>query len=378
MSRPIVIAAIIVVVATGWIVSGQFGENSQNQQPRQAAEAKAEAAAPAVRVRVQTAERRITEIVLFGRTEADRSVEVRAETAGRIAAVEVRKGANVAQGNVIARIVPEDRPARLAETKAQVEKARVAYEASRQLEDRAFRSRTQLAADNAALESAQAALASMQMDIANTVIRAPFAGSVQQLPVDVGDYLEVGDAVAMVIDLDPIIVVGQLVEGDIGNIKTGDTAQVRIGGGIEMIGSVRFVARTAEAATRTFTVEVAVANADGALSEGLTAELRLPTNEVMAHRVSPAVLTLSDEGAIGVKVVDADNEVEFIPVAIVADTPEGIWLAGLPETITLITVGQEFVGAGEKVRPVFESNLEPNTVPQAPRGPVPIAERGVL
>ena len=156
----------------------------------------------------------------------------------------------------------------------------------------------------------------------------------------------------------------------------GDSAQVRIGNGVEMVGRVRFVSRAAEATTRTFTVEVEVPNPNDILSVGLTAELRIPANKVMAHRVSPAVLTLSGEGAIGVKIVDANNEVEFIPVTIVADTTEGIWLVGLPEMITLITVGQEFVVVGEAVRPVFDLNLDPNTVQQQPRGLLPIAERG--
>lgn len=376
MTRPIVIAAVIVILAMGWIASGQFGESPLKSNLQQVALAKPKAAAPAVRVRVQTAESRITEIILFGHTSADRTVEVRAETAGRVAAVDVQKGENVTKGNILARIVQGDRPARLAETTAWVEKAWVSYEASRKLEDRAFRSRTQLAADNAELESAQAALASIEIDIANTEIRAPFAGSVQRMLVEVGDYLKAGDAVATVIDLDPIIVVGQLVEGDVGSIQMGDSAQVRIGSGVEMVGRVRFVSRAAEATTRTFTVEVEVPNPNDILSVGLTAELRIPANKVMAHRVSPAVLTLSGKGAIGVKIVDANNEVEFIPVTIVADTTEGIWLIGLPEMITLITVGQEFVVVGEEVRPVFDLNLEPNTVQQQPRGLLPIAERG--
>jgi multidrug efflux system membrane fusion protein len=376
MTRPIVIAAVIVILAMGWIASGQFGESPLKSNLQQVALEKPKAAAPAVRVRVQTAESRITEIVLFGHTSADRTVEVRAETAGRVAAVDVQKGENVTKGNILARIVQGDRPARLAETTAWVEKAWVSYEASRKLEDRAFRSRTQLAADNAELESAQAALASIEIDIANTEIRAPFAGSVQRLLVEVGDYLKAGDAVATVIDLDPIIVVGQLVEGDVRSIQMGDSAQVRIGNGVEMVGRVRFVSRAAEATTRTFTVEVEVPNPNDILSVGLTAELRIPANKVMAHRVSPAVLTLSGEGAIGVKIVDANNEVEFIPVTIVADTTEGIWLVGLPEMITLITVGQEFVVVGEEVRPVFDLNLDPNTVQQQPRGLLPIAERG--
>ncbi len=84
----------------------------------------------------------------------------------------------------------------------------------------------------------------------------------------------------------------------------------------------------------------------------MTAELRLPAAERPAHRLSPAALTLSDAGAVGVKTVDADGRVRFREVEILADEPQGVWVAGLPETVTLITVGQEFVTEGQRVRPV--------------------------
>ena len=57
---------------------------------------------------------------------------------------------------------------------------------------------------------------------------------------------------------------------------------------------------------------------------------------------------------VGVKTVDADRMVVFHPVHMIADTPEGIWLGGLPDEVTVIIVGQEYVRAGQRVRPVPE------------------------
>src|SRR3546814_20669342 len=84
----------------------------------------------------------------------------------------------------------------------------------------------------------------------------------------------------------------------------------------------------------------------------MTAEIALPLSATQAHRVSPAVLTLSDKGEIGVKAVDADNRVVFHPVKIVDTDGEGTWVTGLPEQVTLITVGTEYVGPGDSVRGV--------------------------
>jgi hypothetical protein len=98
-----------------------------------------------------------------------------------------------------------------------------------------------------------------------------------------------------------------------------------------------------------------VPNADKRIIQGLSTELRLPVADLPAHLVSPAILTLADNGDIGVKTLNAENIVEFHPVTIVADGPDGIWLAGLPEKVTFITVGQEFVQPGQKVQPVPET-----------------------
>jgi len=120
--------------------------------------------------------------------------------------------------------------------------------------------------------------------------------------------------------------------------------------GRTLSGELRYISRAGQSDTRTFRVEVWIANPDGLVPEGLTTELRLPTGRTRAHRGSPAILTLDDNGVIGVKAVDAEHRVVFHPVRILGDTPDGIWLGNLPETLTLITVGQEFVRVGQQVR----------------------------
>ena len=353
MKRSYVIAAGIAMAVTGWILSGQVGGR---QAPDTAPAAAAEPAAklPQVRVRRLVAEERIGELVLFGRTEADRMVRVKAETAATVAKLAVTKGGRVAKGDVIARLAMDDRRARLAEAEATVDQYRIAHEAALDLSKKAFRSRVSLAQAKAELEAAKAALERIRLDIEHTVIRAPFDGVVDDLPVEVGDYVKVAETVATLIDLDPIVVVGEVGERDVARIKSGAVAHVRLATGERLAGAVSYVSKMGSTATRTFRVEVAIDNPAGAVAEGVTAELRLPTERVRAHRLSPSVLTLSDEGVVGVKSVGADGTVAFHLVHMIADTPDGIWLGGLPDEVTVITVGQEYVRAGQRVRPVPE------------------------
>lgn len=369
MKRSYVIAGLMTLAAAGWIVSGQVGERPK--APRATPVVAAEQPVPRVRVRTLRAEERANELVLFGHTEAERKVDLRAETAGRVEALAATKGRPVADGDVVVRLAMDDRKARLAEADALVNQYRIAYEAARQLSEKAFRSRVKLAEAKAQLEMALAKRADIRLDIQRTAIRAPFAGIVDMLPVEVGDYAAVGTVVGTVVDLDPVLVVAEVGEREVGRIAVGAPATARLSTGRELAGKVRYVAKTGQPATRTFRVEVAVANPDGRIGEALTAELHLPLGRVLAHRVSPAVLTLSDEGVVGVKTVGAGDRVEFFPVTMVADGPDGIWLGGLPETVQVITVGQEFVRVGQRVQPVPEDAPSRPTGPQA-AAPAPL------
>ena len=376
MKKSLIIAALVAVGVTGWIVSGQFGadgivtkllagngaQHSVEMQIASTPAADIAAAKPAdqdvaltqVRVREIFAEEWVNELVLSGRTEAERIVELRTETTGRVIKRGVAKGDRVEKGTVLLQLAMNDRQARLNQAKATLAHAELAFEAATKLSKKAFRSVVQVAQAKATLESAKSTLATIRIDVNKTVLRAPFAGIVDELPLEIGDYATLGTIAAKVIDLDPILVVGDVAERDVTRVKIGAAADVRLVNGEMMKGEVRYISRLGASATRTFRVEVALANPNAMLAEGLTAELRLQVGRTQAHRVSPAVLTLSDKGVIGIKALGDGDTVVFHPVSIIADTEDGIWLAGLPEHVTLISVGQEFVRVGQRVIAISE------------------------
>ena len=78
----------------------------------------------------------------------------------------------------------------------------------------------------------------------------------------------------------------------------------------------------------------------------------------MAHRISPSLLTLDDAGNIGTKIIDEDGKVQFIVADIAQSSSNGVWVAGLPESVTLITVGQGFVTSGSLVDAIPEDEIE--------------------
>jgi multidrug efflux system membrane fusion protein len=119
-----------------------------------------------------------------------------------------------------------------------------------------------------------------------------------------------------------------------------------------------FLRTCLDEATRTFGVELEIDNADGALRVGGTAELRIPAEEVLAHRISPSLLTLDDAGNVGVKIINDSGQVEFVVADIALTSNNGVWLAGLPLDATIITVGQGYVTNGAVVDAVPESDVK--------------------
>ena len=363
MKSSIAIAVLIAFVASGWILSGQFGDESRSSNGKATAaqadalgNAKSTSAKELMRVRVRqsSAQPMVNEIVVRGRTEASRQATLSAETPGRIVSVDAKEGTHVKLGQAIVPIAIDDRTAILDEAAAQLAQRQLEHEAASKLQQKGFQSRTRLAEATARLNAATAYLAKIKIDINRTLIQAPFDGVLQHRAVELGDYVAPGDPVATIMDLDPILIIGYLSERDVSKIRVGEPGYARVVNGDEFAGTIRYISSAAGEETRTFAIELEVANADYAILQGLTAGLRLPLAQIEAHLLSPAALTLADNGTVGVKIVDELARVRFVPVAIFGDSPEGIWVGGLPATVTLITVGHEFVQTGIQVMPVPE------------------------
>ncbi len=359
MKRSVIFAVLLAVAATLWVLSGQLGESgAQPEAQKPPADLTALDEAPAVRVRASSAQPHAVIDLLRGRTEANRLVEIKSETDGRIIELAVEDGARVSEGETIARLSPGDRPARLAEARALLAQRKIEHEADQKLSKKGFRAETQLAASQAELEAAEAAVKIAEVELAYTRIRAPFDGVIDNRVVEIGDFVDRGDAIAQLVELDPILIVTQVNERDVQRLTVGAPGTARLMTGKTVEGHIRHISAVADEATRTFRVELEVPNPQGAISDGMTAEIALPLSRVKAHLVSPAILTLSDKGLIGVKAVDDNSRVVFHPVKIVDTDNNGVWITGLPDDVTLITVGQEYVGDGEEVRAIPESAVE--------------------
>ena len=348
----LILSAIILYVTVGSFLGGGNEANSNTDSIEEKAEELF-----LVSARQMTAEDYIENIQVRGRTEALRTVDLKAEEAGRVIATPVEKGERVKRGATICQIAPNDREANLAQAKALAAEKQLQYDANLELAKEGFRSDTQVAAAKAELDSASAQVSRAQVALDNTRIRAPFTGLLNDRPVEVGDFLQVGSTCGVLLTEDPYLVVGEVSDRQVDRITQGHPATVELTNGQVIEGKVRYVSSAARVETRTFRVEVEIPNTDMHLKEGMTANIQIPTDSAKAHFMTPSLLTLKDDGSVGIRVVEG-NVVKFYQITIAGNEPSGLWVKGLPDEIALITKGQNFVTEGQEVEVAFEGEGE--------------------
>lgn len=365
-------AAIIAIVIGVWLFSGQLNkpEKSASQtlaEQKQARDVQAEDDQPTlVRARVIQASQHLREVRVRGRTQNKRTVMVKAELTGRVIARPVERGDHVAKGALLCKLSLDDRQVGLDEARAGLQQAQIEYQGSLELKAKGFQSNTAIAQTRARLATAEAQVARRRLDLARTSVRAPFAGYVEDVSQEVGDYITPGTACATIVDLDPMLLVGRIAERDVQQAEVGKTAIGLLADGNRVEGTLSFVGSQSEASTRTYAIEVQVPNPTGELRSGTTTDIMIPVDEVLAHKISPALFALDDSGVVGVRTVNDNDRVEFYPVEVVANEPDGAIVTGLPTVTTLITVGQELVIPGERVEVSFEATGEmPASTPKA-------------
>lgn len=352
--RPWILAVAVSLVVVAWLASGRLGGREPIVEYPGGESVGESATTTRVQVNPMVAKPITRAITVYGQTEPARTVEMAAETQGRVEVVKATRGRQVGRGEIILKLDTRDRRARLAQAEASVNEAQTSYEAQLELQREGYVSETQIAEAVAKLEVAKAELTRARLDLDYMVMRAPFDGTLQDRAVEIGDFVRVGDQVATFIDNTSIIVSGTISERDARFVHVDDTGIAKLATGQEVSGRIRYISPVADQSTRTFNVELEVPNPGGSLPAGVTAEMKLPGGQVLAHKISPALLTIGSDGEIGIKVVDQFDRVEFFEVELAMSEQDGVWVTGLPESAKVITVGQGYVAQGQTVEAVFE------------------------
>lgn len=370
MRTSFIAAGVLVLLLALWMASGIFA-NRDDSEPTQDSSSGDSSIGPSgdstsddaselmkVQVEVANQESRAREVVLQGQLEPARVLEVRAEISSTIETLPVTKGQRVKANDVIATLAMNGLDSDLAEANAQVRSARSEQDAAAQLRQQGLQSRVQSERTAATLASAQAMRNRIRRSIENTNIVAPFDGIVNAMPVELGELVSVGAVVAQLVDDSSFNVTAQVSQQALAELSVGQDVSVELITGQTLNGKLSFVASVADSLTRSFSVEANVENPGDKVAAGVSASLKIPVETLQTVFLSPSALALGDQGELGVKIVNDDNLVEFVPVELLSTTIDGAWVSGVPPMSHIITLGQAFVAIGEEVDPVMADDTE--------------------
>ncbi|WBU59309.1 efflux RND transporter periplasmic adaptor subunit [Paracoccus albus] len=361
-SRSFWVAMLLLLLIVGWMASGFIIKPDAPQ-----AEAPPEIEPPTVLVRSSAAEEVTLNFRAEGQAQPDRDTSVRAEASGTVIELAVSKGSEVEAGAVIARLSAEQAEADLERARQELSRAQREFDNASQLRERGVATTDRVTQASADLATAQAAVTTAENALEDLSVTAPFAGRVEALPINDGEFVAAGDEVARIVDNTPLTVSIQVPQQSLNRIKVGQVAKVQFITGQEREGEVTFVGTAAEDSTRTFLAEIEIENPDGEIPAGISAEITIPTGQELAHFIEPSIVSLSPDGDVGVK-IEEEGVVRFVPVEVADAQMGGIWATGLPENVRIITVGQGFVRDGEEVR-VKDEEAEPELAEDAKATP---------
>jgi len=189
------------------------------------------------------------------------------------------------------------------------------------------------------------------VELNRTEVKAPFRGYVEKI-IKPGNYINRGEICAVIIELDPVTFIAEVPEAEIKTIVKGQNVSMQLVTGEIINSRLSFVSKSATPSTRSFRVEAEVENPNGLIRDGITATMQINTNKILATKISPSIMLLSDAGSLGVRIVNDDAIVEFIPIKILEDTQDGIWITGIQNSSNLIVRGQGYVENGQRVIPI--------------------------
>ena len=412
MKKSILIATFILLLVVGWIGSGQFSNKvvAQDEETQEVSKTKtsysensenneSEEFTFSVETKIFTSSLIDQSIELQGQTIHNKKIDVKSETSGKINSIEFSRGDNVSENSEMITISLEDRKEKLLSAEKDLERLskeiilneknrdnllrqnverielyEIEYASAKQLIDKGLSSKSKLSLASFNLANAKAdredikikfestlasleaqitnvksVLKNIKLDINKTSIKAPFDGIISEKMVEETEFISVGTPLFSIIDLDPIKIEGYLSEFDVNKVSVGTKAFIEDSNGIKKSGIISFISPSAETSTRTFEITIEADNKDLSYKSGITTKIVIKGSELKAHKIPPSILTLLDDGTVGVKAVDNENMVIFYPTKTIKDTIDGMWVSGLPEKVNLIVSGQEYISLGDTV-----------------------------
>jgi membrane fusion protein (multidrug efflux system) len=316
-------------------------------------------------------ERLSIDIEAVGNARASESVDITAKVSNLVTAVRFQEGQNVARGAVLVELDSQQARADLAIAEAALTESRGQFKRSRELYTTKVLSDSQLEQIEATLKANEARVASARAHVADTVIRAPFAGRVGLRRVSVGSLVSPGTVITTLDDTSTIKLDFSVPETKVRAVRTGLAVNAVSAAypGETFAGTVESIDSRVDPSTRSFTVRARVPNGAGKLKPGmfLTVRLARTASDVL---LVPEHALVPEQGNVFVFVV-AEGKAEKRKVQTGARQVGHVQVTdGLRAGELVVTEGTQKLRDGAAVRLLEQAGAtEPE--PALARGPEP-------
>ena len=307
-------------------------------------------------------------IQVTGAVEALNDATLAAEAAGSVDYI-ANRGDRVEKGAVVAQLDQSQALAGMLQAEAQMQTAQAQRSLALDSRDRLLplqdrkvisarefeQARLQLEQAEASVRQAEAALATAQVQLDNTVIRAPFGGTVEQKFLDLGERAGPGDPVVRLVSIDEMRIIAGVPERYASDLEPGMSVQVSFPSANlqPRTGELTFVGAAIDPLSRTFPIEVRTPNPNADLKPMMLAELRVARNRYADVLTLPRSAVVPDERGPGVYVVERGPEGAVArrrPVVLGADAVGFVIIAsGLNAGDEVVILGQHSISDGDAV-----------------------------
>jgi len=346
----VLVAALAAAVLLKRPLNGASGEELQDK----AAAAASDALAVNVKIELVVSQPELTdEITLPAVVEANRVVSVSAEVSCKVEKILMAEGSRCRTGDLLVELNAD---LMRAEHDSAVARAKLAAANHRRIVNLHEKGSTtdrdvdqaeaDLAIGNAAADIARERLERCR-------IAAPIDGTLNSIPVEVGEFVAVGQPVAQIVDTQTVKVVVNVPERDVQYMQTGAHAAVLAevkGEEREFTGTITYVSELADEGTRATRTEISVDNSSRLLHSGRIVRARLTRRVLTDVIMVPLTAVIPEEHGRSVYVVNSRTALRRdVTLGLIKGQRVQI-LSGLEPGDRLIVAGHRFVSPGQAVK----------------------------
>ncbi|MCS6895983.1 MAG: efflux RND transporter periplasmic adaptor subunit [Bacteroidia bacterium] len=285
-------------------------------------------------------------------------INLSAKILAPVSRIYVREGQNVAAGQILLEQEAEVLRKNLAELKTRLELTRTLYEKQKKLYEEGIGSEVQYLTTKNNKEALEASIATLEEQLRNAQIRAPFSGQVDAIQARVGEILSPGVPAIRLVSSGQWEIKSEIPESFLSTVSAGKEVEVHIPDlGVSFPSQIANVSRNINPLSRTFTVIVREVPADikAQLRPNLIAYIRIPQSKATEALIVPIDAIQFQDTSAYAYVVRGDRARRVRVRVVSTERGEAAIVGPVKSGDTLVTTGAALVTDGQRVQLVAEN-----------------------